>query len=77
VAADNEFAVNLLSENQQLLSSIFKQVTGTFLRLQCVVERDQQKEKETLSPYEQFKEIQKKDPHLKTIVELFGAELEY
>lgn len=77
VAADNEFAVNLLSENQQLLSSIFKQVTGTFLRLQCVVVRDQQKEKETISPYEQFKEIQKKDPHLKTIVELFGAELEY
>jgi len=77
LSADNEFATNLMEENQQMLSSFFKQVTGVYIRMKCIVERDEQKEKETLSPYERFKELQKKDPHLRTIVELFGAELEY
>lgn len=77
VSADNEFATNLLDENQQMLSKLFKEATGVFLRIKCVVERNKETEKESLSPYERFKEIQKKDPHLRTIVELFGAELEY
>jgi DNA polymerase III subunit gamma/tau len=77
VSADNEFATNLMDENQQMLSSFFKQVTGVHIRIKCIVERDEKKEKESLSPYERFKELQKKDPQLRTIVELFGAELEY
>jgi len=77
VAVDNEFATNLVDENQQLLSSLFKRMTGSFIRFSCTVEHSEEKKKETVSPYERFKEIQKKDPHLKKIVELFGAELEY
>lgn len=77
VSADNEFATNLMDENQQMLSKMFKETSGVFLRIKCVVERNKETEKESLSPYERFKEIQKKDPHLRTIVELFGAELEY
>ncbi len=76
VTADNEFSTNLFEENQQLLSSLMKRVVGVYLRITCVIEREKKK-KESLSPYERFKEIQKKDPHLKTVVELFGAELEY
>lgn len=76
VTADNEFAINLFEENQQLISSLLKQVVGSFIRISCIVERDKKK-KESLSPFERFKEIQKKDPHLKSVVELFGAELEY
>ena len=32
---------------------------------------------ESYDPYSRFRELQKKDPVLRTIVELFGAELEY
>ncbi|PWN07676.1 DNA polymerase III subunit gamma/tau [Rhodohalobacter mucosus] len=77
VSADNEFATRLLEENQQMLSSMFREVSGTFLRMKCIVERSEKKKSESLSPYERFKELQKKDPNLRTIVELFGAELEY
>ncbi len=76
VTADNEFAINLFEENQQLLSSLLKKVVGVFVRISCIVERNKKK-KESLSPFERFKEIQKKDPHLKSVVDLFGAELEY
>jgi DNA polymerase-3 subunit gamma/tau len=76
VTADNEFATNLFDENQQLLSNLMKRTVGIRIRIKCIVER-QTKKKETKSPYERFKELQKKDPHLKTVVELFGAELDY
>ncbi|MDX1590723.1 MAG: DNA polymerase III subunit gamma/tau [Balneolaceae bacterium] len=77
LSADNEFAARLVEENQQMLSSMFREVAGTFLRMKCIVERSEEKKDESLSPYERFKELQKKDPNLRTIVELFGAELEY
>lgn len=77
IAADNEFATKLVEENQQLLSSLFKQIAGIHIRLKCIVEREDKKQDESLSPYDRFKELQKKDPHLRTLVELFGAELEY
>jgi DNA polymerase-3 subunit gamma/tau len=76
VAADTEFATNLFDENQQLLSELMKRTVGVRVRIKCIVERNEKK-KETKSPYERFKELQKKDPHLKTVVELFGAELDY
>ncbi|MFO7799112.1 MAG: DNA polymerase III subunit gamma/tau, partial [Rhodohalobacter sp.] len=72
-----EFATNLVEENQQLLSSIFKKMSGTYIRFSCSVEQAKDKNKESISPYERFKEIQKEDPNLKKIVNLFGAELEY
>lgn len=77
VKADNELASNLLEENQKLLSSLFKKTMGTRLRLTCIVQRKEKSRAETMSPFDRFKELQKKDPHLRTIVELFGAELEY
>ncbi len=76
VSADSEFAVNMFDENQDLLAEIMKRVVGVRIRISCVAERSKKK-KETQSPYERFKELQKKDPHLKSVVELFGAELDY
>jgi len=76
VSADSEFATNMFDENQELLSDIMKRVLGVRVRINCIVERSEKK-KETKSPYERFKELQKKDPHLKSVVELFGAELDY
>lgn len=76
VSAENEFALNLLTENQQLLSTLMKKVTGTYIRFNGVVERNEKSDNK-MSPFERFKELQRKDPHLKKVVELFGAELEY
>lgn len=76
VTADNEFATNLFDENQDLLAHLMKLVVGVRIRIKCIVERNEKK-KETKSPYERFKELQKKDPQLKSVVDLFGAELDY
>lgn len=77
ISVNNMFASNLVEENKILLSSLLKEAVGIHIRLNCVVERQNSVSADSLSPYEQFRELQKKDPHLKTIVELFGAELEY
>ena len=77
VSASNEFALNMIEENQKLLSSLFKDEIGTFVQFHCIVERSEKKNPDSVNPYERFKEIQKKDKQLRTIVELFGAEFEY
>ena len=77
VSADNELAKNLLAENEKMLAALFKKTIGTRLRLKCVVERKEKNREASMSPYDRFKELQKKDKNLQTIVELFGAELEY
>lgn len=76
VSTDNEFAKTMLHENEDLLAGIMKKVTGRRIRLNCIVERSEKKQ-ESQSPYERFKQLQQKDPTLKNVVELFGAELEY
>jgi DNA polymerase-3 subunit gamma/tau len=77
IAVDNEFARQLVDENRMILAKSLKEEIGISLQLSCIVERDTKQTQETLSPYERFKELQKKDPQIRTIVELFGAELEY
>lgn len=77
LSVNNVFAVNIVEENKMALSEVLKEVMGIHLRLKCVVERQNSEPDESLSPYERFKQIQKKDPQLGNIVELFGAEMEY
>lgn len=77
LSVNNVFAVDIVEENKMALSEVLKEVMGIHLRLKCVVERKNSETEETLSPYERFKQIQKKDPQLGNIVELFGAEMEY
>lgn len=77
VSASDEFARNLIEENQKTLSALFKQQNGVHVRFRCVVERTLKKESEQLNPYERFRELQKKDSQLRSIVEIFGAEFEY
>ena len=77
LSVNNAFAVNIVEENKMALSEVLKEVMGIHLRLKCVVERQKSEAEESVSPYERFKQIQKKDPQLGTIVELFGAEMEY
>lgn len=77
VSASDEFARKLIDENQKTLSSLFKEQNGVFVRFRCIVERAKKKESQELNPYERFRELQKKDPQLRSIVEIFGAEFEY
>ncbi|HMB97112.1 MAG TPA: DNA polymerase III subunit gamma/tau [Balneolaceae bacterium] len=76
ISVDNELAFKIVTENQQELSRLLKQFLGTGLKFCCKVKRTEKKT-ESLSPYEEFVKLQKKDPKIKTIVDLFGAELEY
>lgn len=77
VEVENEFASRLLEENQKLLSELFARVLGRTIRIHGTITTSKEPKRERMSPYERFQEIQKKDPTLKKIVELFGAELEY
>lgn len=73
----NPFAATMVEENRTELAALLKTVIGIHLRFRCVEEREVSANPQSLSPYERFRDIQKKDPHLKTIVELFGAEVQY
>jgi DNA polymerase III subunit gamma/tau len=77
VTVDNEFAQQLVDENRVLLARTLKEELGISLQLCCIVKRNNKQTDESLNPYERFKELQKKDPQIRTIVELFGAELDY
>ncbi|MCC5940724.1 MAG: DNA polymerase III subunit gamma/tau [Balneolaceae bacterium] len=77
ISVNTPFAVTAVEEHKMQLSSLMKQTIGVHIRFKCVCERQKVNTEESLSPYDRFKQLQKKDTHLKTIVELFGAELEY
>lgn len=77
VSVNSPFAVTAVEEHKMQLSTLMKEVIGVHIRFKCVCERQKTNTEEALSPYDRFRQLQKKDAHLKTIVELFGAELEY
>lgn len=77
LSVNNPFAVNILESNKKKIGGFFKEVTGAYLRIKCVVDRNGQDKNAYLSPFEKFRELQKKDKNLKMIVDLFGAEIEH
>ncbi len=76
MAVDNELSRNMVEENQERLATLFARVSGQRIRVKCTIE-NQHRRPETIHPYEKFKEMQKSDPLLKDLVDLFGAELDY
>jgi DNA polymerase-3 subunit gamma/tau len=77
LSVNNPFAVNILESNKKKIGRFCKEITGVHLRIKCVVDRNGQDKDVYLSPFERFCELQKKDKNLKTIVDLFGAEIEH
>lgn len=77
LVVDNEFGARLIDEHRQELSRSFNRAYNTQLVFRCRVERNPEEKRNRMSPYERFLELQKKDPKLRVLVELFGAELEY
>lgn len=73
---DNDFAQKMLDEQSTDLQFKLKEFTGTVLRFNISVGEVDEKDK-PMSVYERFKQIQQKDPIIRDIVEIFGAELEY
>lgn len=77
LAVNDPSAATMVEENRTELASLLREVIGIPVRFRCIVELTERVEPQSLSPYERFREVQKKDPHLKKIVELFGAEIQY
>lgn len=75
--ATDEFAKKIVDENNRRLGKFLEDELGTFLSFTCIVKKQDKKTEESMSPYERFKKLQERDPTIKKLVELFGAELDY
>ena len=73
---NDDFAKKMVEEHKRELAKILEGKIGGFMRFSCKVTKKTHQES-SMSPYERFKKLQKRDPQIKTLVELFGAELDY
>ncbi|MFD2531385.1 DNA polymerase III subunit gamma/tau [Gracilimonas halophila] len=73
---ESSFAQKMLNEQSTDLQIKLKEFTGSVLRFNISVGEPDERNK-PMSVYERFKQIQQKDPIIRDIVEIFGAELEY
>ncbi len=73
---ESQFAHKILEEQKTDLQKKLKECVGSMLRFNLSVAQQSEKDK-PMSVYERFKQIQQKDPIIRDIVEIFGAELEY
>lgn len=74
---DNPLSKQMLDQQSRELSLHLKEQTGFMVRFQIEVITEKTAPKKEKNPYEFFKELVKKDPILKDIVDKLGAELEY
>ncbi|GAA5522548.1 DNA polymerase III subunit gamma/tau [Aliifodinibius salicampi] len=74
---NDDFAKQVVEENSRQLGQILGKQLNAFLNIKCKVKKRETTEEESMSPYERFKKLQERDPTIKTLVELFGAELDY
>jgi DNA polymerase-3 subunit gamma/tau len=75
--ANDDFAKKIVDENRRRLGKFLEDEIGAFLNLACMVQKQEKSGEESMSPYERFKKLQERDPTIKKLVELFGAELDY
>lgn len=76
LSTSDHFIAQMIEEHQNVLSNSLETYVGHKLRIRCVV-KVTGKEKKAEDPYTRFKKLQEKDPRIKTIVDVFGAELEW
>lgn len=74
---DNPLGKKMLEEQALELCKKLKEFIGVSLRFSVEISTVSNRQEKRLNPYEQFKELQEKDPILKELVNRFGAELEY
>lgn len=74
---NDDFAKTMVEEHKRELAKFLEGKIGGFLRFSCKVRKNKHQTESSMSPYERFKKLQKRDPQIKMLVELFGAELDY
>ena len=74
---NDSFTSDIIREQQRKLCDTVKEHFGYALRFTSQLVEPEQRTDSIHDPYEHFSKMQKKDPKLKEIVNLFGAELEY
>lgn len=74
---DNQLAKTMLDEQAKELAGKLQECIGATLRFNVEVTQRAKQKTSARNPYERFKEIQQKDPVVRSLVERFGAELEY
>ncbi len=74
---DNQLAKTMLDEQAKELAGKLQECIGVMLRFNVEVSQKTKQKTSARNPYERFKEIQQKDPVVRSLVERFGAELEY
>lgn len=73
---NDDLAATLIDQHKDTLSEKLQGFVGQKMRIRCVV-REQKQQIATNDPYNRFKELLKKDPRIKTVVDVLGAELDY
>jgi len=76
LVCNDEFHRNMVEENQRELQRLLRKYFKRPISLSCILNKSNNRQ-ESYDPYTRFKKLQEKDPVVRTIVELFGAELEY
>lgn len=71
------FVLDMLETNSRLLSEQLEPHLGARLKIQGRLIQVGQKERTDEDPFEKFERLQKQDPKLRQIVELFGAEIDW
>ncbi len=74
---NDDFAKKIVDENKRRLGKLLEDHIKAYLNFTSVVQKDESNPDESMSPYERFKKLQERDPTIKKLVELFGAELDY
>ena len=73
---NDEFSRNIVEEHRRELQKLLKRFLKRPITISCILEKKAAND-DSFDPYSRFKKLQQKDPLVRTIVELFGAELEY
>lgn len=76
LVCNDEFSRNMIEENQRDLQRLLRSFFKRPISLSCILNKTRDNQ-ESFDPYSRFRKLQEEDPIVRTIVELFGAELEY
>ncbi len=72
----DSFAYELIEERRADYGKVLQELCGRNIRIRGKLKQQTQIDIEALDPYQRFKKLQEKDPRLRSIVEIFGAEIE-
>ncbi|TNE71262.1 DNA polymerase III subunit gamma/tau [bacterium] len=72
----DDFTADLIDTNKRDIARVLSECIGQRVQVDSRLVA-QQKDAVQLDPYERFRKLQEKDPILRAVVELFGAELDY